>query len=656
MITGDTRLPAGAVLRRRVVVAADHITLDGRGALLQGPGKPGKPGTYQGTGILVEGCKGIVIRNLRVRGFSNGLEGKDGADWLLEDNDFSGNYDDPSFGWGEGKRAGGMILTRVSSSVFRGNKAGRNWNGLDLRECDGNLVEGNDFSHCSNVCLKLWRSRGNRVLGNDLSFGIRCKPGETHARDSACLLVETGSDGNYFYRNQITHGGDGVFIRALNKWVSRFNVFVENDCSFAHNNCVESWCPDNTYIRNKANHGSYGFWLGGSDHTTLVGNEASFNGLATGNHNAPQPGFGFGGIVIVGGPSSHSRIEGNLCRGNNGAGIAFRGDDATKGKRWRTYHWLVQDNRIENNKWGIWGRWGDWIVLAGNRFKGNEKGNHLEEVSRLVRLKGSEGGARAPFAASRFPLRVLAGRPALFDASASFDPAGLPLHFAWDLGGTVEAGAKVVHTFPRPGFYRVGLVVDNGARADLAFRDFVVTEKVDREFGTEGEAGKWGFSFQNDPGRKGRIRFSNGRDGVVGRFCLEITPDPYMGAYATAIYPAAKDASWDLSGKKALTFWIKARNPNLGGFQEPGPVVRLYCREGVVRLQPSRRRNLLFSLPYSEARWTWMRITVPLSGSKEWDRKVEGKADLRRVKALSFSLDSWGGKPFTLWLDGLTFR
>ena len=336
--------------------------------------------------------------------------------------------------------------------------------------------------------------------------------------------------------------------------------------------------------------------------------------------------------------------------------MAFRGDDATKGKKWRTYHWVVQDNRLENNKWGIWGRWGDWIVLAGNRFSGNGKGNHLEDVTRLVRLGKARGAGRAPLASARFPMRVLAGRPALFSAAESRDPAGLPLHFFWDLGGTAREGAKVTHVFPRPGFYRVGLTVTNGARADLAFRDLVVTERVDREFGTEGEAGKWGFSFQNDPGHKGRIRFSDERSGVVGRFCLKLTPDPYMGAYATAVFPASKDASWDLSGKKGLTFWVKARNPNLGGFQEPGPVVRLFCGNGVVRLRPSKRRNLLFSLPYSEARWTWMRIAMPLGGSKEWERDVEGKADLGRVRAVSLSLDSWGGKPFTLWLDGLTFR
>ena len=141
----------------------------------------------------------------------------------------------------------------------------------------------------------------------------------------------------------------------------RGNVFVENDTSYANNNCVESWSPGNTFIRNKANHGSYGFWLGGSDQTVLIGNEAAFNGRADGNHNAPEAGFRHGGIVIVGGPSSHTLIEGNDLHDNNGAGIAFRGDEASRGEAWRTEHWIIQRNRIHGNQFGIWGRWGDAI-------------------------------------------------------------------------------------------------------------------------------------------------------------------------------------------------------------------------------------------------------------------------------------------------------
>ena len=186
------------------------------------------------------------------------------------------------------------------------------------------------------------------------------------------MLIESGSNDNRFLRNDCSHGGDGIFIRVLNGWVSTGNVFEENDCSYANNNCVEAWSPRNTYLRNKANHGSYGFWLGASDQTALIGNEASFNGLPDGNHNSPHlPDDGHAGIVFMFGPSSHTVVRGNTCVGNHGAGIALIGDQESQGERWRAYHWIIEQNRLVKNRWGIYMQHADWIDMAANRFTDN---------------------------------------------------------------------------------------------------------------------------------------------------------------------------------------------------------------------------------------------------------------------------------------------
>ena len=601
-ITQDTILGKGAVLRNGLVVKASNVMIDGNGATLEGPGKPGDPKSFTGIGILAEGCSGVTIKNLKARGFEIALSASDGDAWLVEENDFSDNFHDPDFGWGEQKRSGGIVLTRVSRSVLRKNNASRVWNALDLAECHENLITGNDFSHASNTCLKLWTSSKNLVTENNLSYGIRIKPGEVHARDSTSVLIESGSNNNYFYRNDITHGGDGIFIRVLNGWVSTGNVFVENDCSFANNNCVESWSPGNSYIRNRANHGSYGFWLGGSDQTVLLENEAAYNGLPDGLHNAPQPVFGHGGIVIVGGPSSHTRIEGNYLHHNNGAGIAFRGDDETQGKKWRTHHWIVQQNRLEENRWGIWGLWGDWIHIAGNTFTRNKEGNYLEDITNLVEAKADASVAKAPHVVLRGPERALAGQAVIFDASESRDPEGRSLIYRWDLGGAVSTEATVDHTFEKPGFYRVGVTATNGVLAGLAFRDLIVCREVKDEIGTEGQAARWGFELEGNADSRGKISFADDEDAVSGRFSLRWTPNPYPGLYATAIFPKSRDAGWDLSKKSRVSFWLKAENPNIPGFQEPGPVLRLYGKEGTIKVQPSGGRNLLVGAPFSEAR------------------------------------------------------
>jgi len=659
IVTNDLTLEPGAVLDVCLIVRASHVVIQGRGATLQGPGVTNNLASLEraGTGVLIEGAGDVTVRDLKTRGFATGLVARDARDLLIESCDFSDNYDNPKHGWGELPARGGILLERTHRSVVRRNHANRVWDALHLIDSDDNTAEENDFSHCSNTCAKLWHASRNRFLQNNLSYGIRIDraAGEVHARDSTSVLIESGSDDNYWFRNDITQGGDGIFVRVLNGWVSRGNLFVENDTSYANNNCIESWSPGNTYIRNKANHGSYGFWLGGSDQTVLVGNEAAFNGLTNGNHNAPEPGFGHGGIVIVGGPSSHSVLSGNWCHHNNGGGIVFRGDVGSRGGRWRTHHWIVQQNRLEENRWPIWGRWGDELWIANNRVTHNNADNWLTNVTNLHQPADEPNITRAPQAVLDGPTRALAGQPVRFDASASRDFEGRALRFRWTANALSGDQASFEPTFAQPGFYRLGLTVDNGVLADLAWRDLIVTAPVAEELGTEGQAIRWGYDLEGNGDGRGRMHFADDPDSVIGKSSLRFTPRPYPGLYATAIYPKGREADWDFSQKKAVRFWIRVVNPNLPGFQNAGPVIWLYGAgdNGTIKLEPMKGRNLFGDLPFSEARWTWMPVVVPLAGDAEWARKDTGPVDLRHVSGIGLALDSWGGDPFTVWIDGL---
>jgi parallel beta-helix repeat protein len=660
VVTNDLVLKPDGPLRARLVIRASHVTIDGQGAILQGPGAPGDLASLEsaGIGVLIEGVAGVTLKRLQVRGFATGLVVRDASAVTVDECDLSDNYHHPSHGWGELPARGGVLLERVRHSVLRRNRANRVWDGLHLIEADDNLVADNDFSFCSNTGAKLWKSCRNKFLGNNFSHGIRIDraAGEVHARDSACVLIETGSHDNYWYRNDMTWGGDGLFIRPLNRWVSRGNVFVENDTSYANNNCVESWSPGNCFIRNKANHGSYGFWLGGSDHTVLIGNEASHNGRPDGHHNAPEPGFGHGGIVLVGGSSSHTLIEGNHVHDNHGAGIAFRGDTASAGRAWRTEHWILQRNRIVSNRFGIWGRWGSAILLAGNTITHNTEGNVLEEITGLVELPhAADASAQAsPIPVLTGPEIVIVGQAARYDASLSRDPQGRPLRHHWWLQGEAGQESILERVFNQPGFYRLGLTVDNGIWAALAWRDVLAVAPVARELGTEGEALRWDFELEGNADGTGRIRFADDPQAIIGARSLRLIPQPYPGAYATAIYPGSRDAGWDLRGKKEIRFWIRAENPNLPGFQNAGPVVHLIGPTGRIEYEPVKQGNLLNDPPFSEARWLWMPVVIPLLGDTRWQRRMTGSVDLDRIDAISLGLDSWGGDPFTLWLDGLT--
>ena len=48
--------------------------------------------------------------------------------------------------------------------------------------------------------------------------------------------------------------------------------------------------------------------------------------------------------------------------------------------------------------------------------------------------------------------------------------------------------------------------------------------------------------------------------------------------------------------------------------------------------------------PFSEARWLWMPVTIPLTGDSQWERKETGQITQDRIDAISLSLDSWGAE------------
>jgi parallel beta-helix repeat protein len=451
--------------------------------------------------------------------------------------------------------------------------------------------------------------------------------------------------------NDCTHGGDGIFVRVLNGWVSTGNVFEGNDCSYANNNCVESWSPGNTWTGNKASHGSYGFWMGGSDKTVLIDNEASYNGLPDGMHNSPHlPKSGHAGIVFMFGPSSHTIVRGNSCAGNNGAGIALIGDMESKGAKWRAQHWIIEQNALEANRWGIYMQYADWINLGANVFKASKEADVQDAggVTNLVRSAGDPRITRPPKAVLEGPAAARMGQPVVLDAARSSDPAGNRLRFRWDLGdGTTATEARVEHAFKQPGFYRIGLTVNDGLLSDLAWRDFYVVEDV-KELGTEGEAEQWGWI---DP--QSAVKFSDDREvKISGSTSVFAMVRPYSGGWVSLLYPKSRAAGLSLAGKKSLVFWLKTVNENVPAWQGPNPVVTLHESETkFARL--TAKTDLLAQPPYNEAREGWTYFVVPLAGDEQWKR--EG-VELRTANYLTIGFDSWGAPPLRIWVDGLALK
>ena len=658
IITESTTLDANRTYTRIVIKASD-ITLDGQGAWLIGETE-GKPSGYQGAAILADGVSGVTLKNIRAKGWETGLKVTDGSGWLVEGCDFSNNFHDPDFGWGENGRRGGIVLERVNSSILRKNKANQVWDGCVLVDSNNNTISDNDFSHTSNTCLKLWTSCGNTIRNNNLSHGIRISPGEVHARDSTGVLIESGSCDNQLIDNDCRHGGDGIFVRVLNGWCSTGNLFRGNDCSFANNNGVECWAPRNTFERNKANYCSYGFWLGGSDQSRLIENEASYNGLASAAHNSPHlPDQGHAGIVFMFGSSTHTLARGNVCIGNNGAGIALVGDLASKGAKWRAYHWILEDNQLKSNRWGVYAKHADWIATAGNRFENNQNQDVLlDDVTRWIESKKVPSTAlQVSKSQIDGPTSVAIGQPSTWNGSVAAEANTDGPVFTWDLGDReFRTGGKLTHTFDRIGFHRLGLNVTNGNNTELAWQDvYVVRNGV--EIGTEGQANEWSLEDFDERGHRGlqtsRAEFSNDpKWRLMGQSSLGVVIRPYSG-FRAAIQVSIKDrANQALTGKTKLTFWLKSINEDTTGWQG-GPFVTLFEGNKSYPIEPKKGQDLMRESPYSESREGWRLWEIPLKGNESW----QGVEELpEHVDRLSLAFDSWGAPTLRFWIDGLAFE
>lgn len=648
-ITKDTLLDPGKTYGA-IVIKASNIRIDGRDAWVFGA-LQSNPSTFKGVGILAKGVTNVILRNVNARGWETGLSIEDASGWVIENCNFSDNFSDPEFGWGENGRRGGILLTRVHNSVVRNCKANRVWDACALVDSNENRIEANDFSHTSDTGLKMWNSSRNSIEKNNLSYGIRIKPGEVHARDSTSVLIESGSNDNRLAGNDCTHGGDGIFVRVLNGWVSTGNLFEGNDCSYANNNCFEAWSPRNTYIRNKANHGSYGFWLGASDKTVLIDNEASCNGLPDGMHNSPHlPRNGHAGIVFMFGPSSHTIVRGNKCVGNNGAGIALIGDIESKGAKWKATHWIIEQNTLESNRWGIYMQYADWVNISANVFKSNidDDVHDAGGATNVMIRSGIPKTTRHPKAVLIGPSMAKVGENVVLDASKSTGPARDRLRFRWDLGdGTILTDPRINPVFKQPGFHRVGLTVNNGQLSDLAWRDLYVVEDI-QETGTEAAANQWDWI---DP--QSTVKFSDDHQTKIsGNTATYALVQPYGGGRVNLLYPKSKQAGLSLEGRKHLVFWLKTINENVPSWQGPNPVITLHESEtNFVRL--TARTDLLAQPPYNEAREGWTYFVAPISGDDEWTR--EG-GNLQTVNYLTIGFDSWGAPPLQIWIDGLALK
>jgi Ca2+-binding RTX toxin-like protein len=108
---------------------------------------------------------------------------------------------------------------------------------------------------------------------------------------------------------------------------------------------------------------------------------------------------------------------------------------------------------------------------------------------------------------------------------------------------------------------------------------------------------------------------------------------------------APTDIHWDLSDRSIFTFWAYAVNNNSFGFQGNQPVIVLNSPNGSFRYEP---QGVLMT------NQEWRQYSVPLLGSKDWNRTIIGSPSFSDITSIEIHQDTWD-YGFTVYYDGLKF-
>ncbi len=280
-------------------VEGNNLVLDFNNAVLNGADGKQEPDAFAGVALLVQNSRRVTIRNLKAGGYKVALLARNVEQLTLENCDFSYNYrprlnstqekEDIS-DWmsyhhnekDEWLRYGAAIYLRdCHFSVIRNCKVTGGQNALMMTGCNDGKIYNNDFSFNSGIGIGMYRCNRNLVAFNRVNFNVRGYSDGVYNRgqDSAGILVYEQSNGNIFYKNSVTHGGDGFFLWAgqttmdTGRGGCNDNLLWENDFSYAPTNGVEMTFSRNRVIRNRIFECDHGIWGGYSFDSRIDDNQ-----------------------------------------------------------------------------------------------------------------------------------------------------------------------------------------------------------------------------------------------------------------------------------------------------------------------------------------------------------------------------------------------
>ena len=286
-----------------ITIEGNNITVDFNNSILRGSNTKKNPDEFFGVAIFIKGGKNITIRNLKARGYKIALLARNVSNLIIENCDLSYNYrqhlnstqekEDIS-DWlshhqnekDEWLRFGAaMYLSHCDSMIIRNTKVTGGQNALMMTNCNYGRIYNNDFSFNSGLGIGMYRSSFNEIAYNKINFNVR---GYSHGvynrgQDSAGILIYEQSNSNYFYKNSVTHGGDGFFLWAGQTTMDsgnggcNDNMLSKNDFSYAPTNGIEVTFSRNMIVGNRIFECDHGIWGGYSYNSVISGNQFRSN-------------------------------------------------------------------------------------------------------------------------------------------------------------------------------------------------------------------------------------------------------------------------------------------------------------------------------------------------------------------------------------------
>lgn len=289
-----------------LLVEGENITIDFNNSLLQGSNSRQNPDEFFGIAIIVQNSRNVTIKNLKAKGYKIALLARNSQNLSVDNCDFSYNYrqrlnstqekEDIS-DWlsyhhnekDEWLRYGAAIyLRQCNNATITNCKVTGGQNALLMTECNDGLIYNNDFSFNSGLGIGMYQSNRNKIMYNRIIFNVRGYSDGVYNRgqDSAAILVYEQSSNNLFFKNNVTHSGDGFFLWAGQTTMDKGtggcndNVIIGNDFSYAPTNGIEVTFSRNTIVDNRIYECDHGIWGGYSYETNISNNKFRNNRVA----------------------------------------------------------------------------------------------------------------------------------------------------------------------------------------------------------------------------------------------------------------------------------------------------------------------------------------------------------------------------------------